>query len=456
MMISLNISTIHTQNKMLRQNKLIIFFTIFNLFCYTPKLAAAFKSKDLENFQDDLNDLITEILPQNVSISANKKNQDSENFLEKNYEEILENFFENKNNTTSIGSGFFISESGLIATNYHVVEDSDSIEVSDFENKKYSAKLISFDKKSDLALLKIESENEFKSANFANSNETKLGNFAILVGNPFDLGLSLSRGMISAKNRLVKNANNYQVLQIDGIANKGNSGGAIFNIRGEVIGITSAIFSPNGSSVGITFALPSNLVKKIIEDLKENGEVIRGSIGISIQELTPEIAKNFKINRGIFVTEINDNSPSAKAKMQASDIILKFNDKEIKNINQLIRLIENYPINKTAKVKVWRNGEEKTLEVKIEKQEKNEQENFNQFQLNQKNGLIKIKSVDENSNAAKKGLKAEDILLTIDGVEIKSVANAQKLIKNAIKEERKILLVVKRENKKHALTLSVK
>jgi serine protease Do len=429
------------------KNKLIIFFTIFNLFFFAPNLAKAFKSKDLENFQTDLNQLIEEILPQNVTILAQKKLAESEEIFAQ----------ENQNQTYSIGSGFLISQDGLIATNYHVVENSNSINVGDFEGEKYAAKLIAFDEKSDLAILKIDSEKNFEFVEFADSSNANLGDLIILVGNPFDLGISVARGIISAKNRIVKEANNYQVLQIDAAINKGNSGGAIFNIEGKLIGVASAIFSPTQSSSGIGFALPSNLVKKITSDLKETGEVNRGWIGISIQELNSEIIKNFKINRGIFVTEVAENSPSEEAQIQAGDIILKFNDKEIKNINQFSRLVENYQINKTAKINIWREGKEKTLEIKILRNKNDlEKFSFSQFKLVAEKNQIKISTILENSAAFEKGLKIGDTLLTIDGNEIKTIAQAQKLISQAIKENRKILMVIGRQNKKHALTLSVK
>ncbi|HHD82827.1 MAG TPA: Do family serine endopeptidase [Bacteroidetes bacterium] len=283
---------------------------------------------------------------------------------------------EEKAKRTGMGSGFFISEDGYILTNNHVVSNADKITVTLQDGSKYSGKdvkVIGTDPRTDLALLKINKKKKFKYLKLGNSDSTNVGDWAIAEGNPFGLKGTLTVGVISGKGRENLNINRGPVyqdfLQTDASINPGNSGGPLLNIKGEVIGINSAILSTSGGNIGIGFAVPINMAKNIVEQLKKNGKIERGYMGIYPQNLTDDLAKAFNLDNtnGIIVRDIVKNSPAEKAGLKSGDIIIVYDGKDVKDANQFSMLVADTPIGKKVPVTIIRNGRKKTITVKIGK-----------------------------------------------------------------------------------------
>ena len=432
-------------------------------------------------------DIIENLLPTVVNISALHQENPQ---LESNSDRLpslprspLFNDFRKKlkghdhKKILSIGSGFLISQDGLIVTNNHVIEKVSKITVSTNDGQKYQANIIGVDQKTDLALLKINSNKKFNFAKFGDSNKSRIGDWVIVIGNPYGLGSSVSVGIVSARSRNLENIENDELIQTDAAINKGNSGGPMFNVHGEVIGISSAIFSPSGVSVGIGFATPSKKAQKIINELRKNGEVTRGWIGISIQEVTSDIAEIMKIEKleGAFINEVIDNSPADKAGLLPSDIIVKFNQQQIKQMNDLPKAVSNYKAGEIALITVTRNGQAKTLRIKVGTLKSGEEikekifASENSFHkraeildlifsevssLIQKTskekitvqGLI-IEEINPKSNIAKQGsLMVGDIIKKANGQAIYKIEDLEKEIKNSQNNNNKLLLLIRRNN----------
>ena len=265
---------------------------------------------------------------------------------------------QNINNSIS-GSGFIIDKEGIVVTNYHVIKDAHKIEVI-LNSISYKAKLIGYDDKFDIALLKINSNKEFEFVKFADSSKIEIGDFIVAVGNPYGLGGTVTSGIISALNRDINMTPYDNFIQIDAAINKGNSGGPTFNMNGEVIGVNTAIISPSGGNVGLAFSVPSNDVKKIINDLKTFGYVKKSWIGVNLQPLDDEMlnALNINLKGSVIVTQIEPESPALKYKLKIGDIIYGINNKNIEGIKDLIRTIYNTNINDFITLKVIRNKKE--------------------------------------------------------------------------------------------------
>lgn len=268
----------------------------------------------------------------------------------------------------SLGSGFIIDGNGYIITNNHVVDKAESISVTLSDNTKTEARVIGKDPKTDLALIKIETKHPLNAVKFGDSDKIRVGDWVLAIGNPFGLGSSVTAGIVSAKSRDIESGPYDSFIQTDASINQGNSGGPMFNLQGEVIGISSAIFSTTGASQGVGFAIPANLAGWIISQLKEHGEVKRGWIGIKIQPNTPEIADSLGIsaNQGVVVSGVTEQGPAQKAGLQAGDIVLSFNRQPIDNTKNLSRLIAETKIGTPAPIEIWRSGQKQTLTVPIE------------------------------------------------------------------------------------------
>jgi serine protease Do len=243
------------------------------------------------------------------------------------FEQFFHNFRQHRHGgeaVKALGSGFIIDSSGYVVTNDHVVDSATDIVVTLNDGKDYPAKLIGADKKTDLALLKIDAGKPLPAVSFGNSDVSRVGDWVLAVGNPFGLGGTVTTGIISARSRDIHSGPFDDFLQIDASINKGNSGGPTFNLAGEVIGINSAIYSPNGGSVGIGFAIPANEAKPVLDALREHGKVDRGWIGVQIQPVTPEIANSLGLpgTTGTLVAGVQANGPAAKAQMEQGDVIL--------------------------------------------------------------------------------------------------------------------------------------
>jgi serine protease Do len=263
----------------------------------------------------------------------------------------------------ALGSGFIIDPSGYIVTNNHVVENADKVTVIFQDDSKLTAKVIGRDDKTDLALIKIDAPKPLPYVEWGDSNEMQVGDWVLAVGNPFGLGGTVSSGIISARGRDIHEGPYDDFLQIDASINRGNSGGPTFNLDGKVIGINTAIYSPNGGSVGIGFAIPSSLAKPVIEQLKEHGKVQRGWLGVQIQEVTPELAKSLGLPKaeGALVADVTSGGPAEKIGIKQGDVIMSFDGHEVAKLRDLPLAVAETPVGETAHVELWRDGKDITL-----------------------------------------------------------------------------------------------
>ncbi len=296
------------------------------------------------------------------------------------FEEFLRKFFEDRGITprrpaptprrTILGSGFIIDPNGYIATNNHVVSDAEKVTVIFHDNTSHPARVVGRDPKTDLALIKIDIDGLVPYVTWGDSDATQVGDWVIAVGNAFGLGGTVSAGIVSARGRDIHAGPYDDFLQIDAPINRGDSGGPTFNLKAEVIGINTAIYSPSGGSVGVGFAIPANRAKPVIEQLKAHGRVSRGWLGVQIQEVTPAIAKYLGLasSRGALVADLTKGGPAERAGIQRGDIITSFANQEIARLRDFTRLVAETPVGQTVKVKVWRKGREITVESTIVEQ----------------------------------------------------------------------------------------
>lgn len=269
----------------------------------------------------------------------------------------------------SLGSGFIIDPSGYVVTNSHVVGSATQISVTLSDGKTYKAKLVGRDARTDVALLKITDDHSFPYVQWGDSDKAEVGDWVLAVGNPFGLGGTVTAGIISARGRDLHEGPYDSFLQTDAAINRGNSGGPMFNMDGKVIGINSAIYSPNGGSVGIGFAVPSSLAKPVAEQLREHGKVERGWLGVQIQQVTPEVADSLglKTAAGALVANVTPDSPSQKAGLRQGDVILRYAGKDVKNLRDLTRAVADTRPGTRVDTTVWRDGHETTLQVETGK-----------------------------------------------------------------------------------------
>ena len=364
--------------------------------------------------------------------------------------------------TQAQGSGFVISADGYIVTNNHVVENATKIQVSFDEHNKFDADLIGTDPRTDLALLKIKTTGKtFPFVKFAADGPGRVGDWVIAVGNPFGLGGTVTAGIISAFGRDI-GSGPYDFVQIDAAVNKGNSGGPTFNLNGDVIGVNTAIYSPSGGSVGIAFAIPARTATEVIEQLKSKGTVSRGWLGVKIQNIDEDTASSLGLNepKGALITEITPNGPSSGSGLKAQDAILQINDAKIADSRELARKIAEFAPNTNVDVKVWRNGKEETVKVKLGTFPGNKDEvaklerggpstdkvtALDQLGLSLAPGKVKegvaIAEVEQSSDASEKGLKAGDVILEVGGTAVASAEDVAAGIQKAKEAGRKAVLL---------------
>ncbi len=371
----------------------------------------------------------------------------------------------------ALGTGVIITKDGYILTNFHVVKDASKIKVKLKNGKTYKAKVIGVDPKTDLALIKIDAKN-LPAAVLGDSDKIKVGDWAIAIGNPFGLNHTLTVGIISAKGRsgIMNDASKYEnFIQTDASINPGNSGGPLLNIQGEVIGINTAIASPSGGNVGIGFAIPINMAKKIMKQLKEKGKVERGWLGINIQDLTEDLAKFFKVkpNSGVLVADVVKNSPAKKAGFKSGDIIIEFDGVKITDSNKLRNIVAETPPYTKVKVKIIRKGKKKTLTVKLGKLPDNEEDLISsknpvksewlgmrtsditpniarKFNVDEDESGVIVTFIKEGSVAAVNGLRPGDIIKQINNTKIKDMDDYIKFTRKHGDED-SFLLVIKRK-----------
>jgi serine protease Do len=269
--------------------------------------------------------------------------------------------------STSLGSGFIIDPTGYIVTNNHVVTGADEVKVVTHEDRAFTAEIIGTDPKTDLALLKIEADGDLPAVTWGNSDQMRIGDWVVAIGNPFGLGGTVTAGILSARARDIGAGPYDDFLQTDAAINRGNSGGPLFNMTGEVIGVSTAIFSQSGGNIGIGFAVPSEIARPIIAELRESGKVTRGWLGVTIQPITPEIAQALGLDQqgGALVAQVTPDSPAARAGMESGDVIVQFDGRKIDGPRDLSRMVAEVDVGTRAGVTVLRNGDRKNLEVTI-------------------------------------------------------------------------------------------
>ncbi len=381
------------------------------------------------------------------------------------------------------GSGFVIDAEGHIVTNEHVVHNADDITVTFKDGTEAKAKLVGVDDKTDLALIKIESDKPVPYVKFGKSDDVRVGDWVLTVGNPFGLGHSVNVGIVSARGRTIGAGPYDDFLQIDAPINRGNSGGPAFDVNGNVVGVNAAIFSPNGGNVGIGFAIPSEIASKVVADLKKNGTVERGWLGVTIQPLTDDISDGLglKSTDGVLVADVNEDGPAAKAGMKAGDVILSVDGKKIEEMRALPRLIADIKPGHDSNVTVWRDGAEKDLAVEIGKQPVSQKVAANDDQssggIEDKVGLavqqltpdiarelgmpetakgVVVAGVKPGSPAAEKGLRRGDVLTKAGGKELTSPRDLTESLNQARKDGRKsVLALVKRNGGQRFIAIPV-
>ena len=371
--------------------------------------------------------------------------------------------------SSALGSGFIIDEKGIVVTNNHVIQDAEGIIIRVNGDKDYNAKVIGSDPLSDIAILQLETNEKFTPVKFGNSDKARIGDWVIAIGNPFGLGGTVTSGIISARNRSIGLSRYEDYIQTDASINSGNSGGPLFDMNGDVIGINTAIFGRSGS-IGIGFAIPSNSAKIVIDQLIEFGETKRGWLGVRIQDVTKEIAEVEKLDepRGALVASVAENSPSDKAGVKAGDIILEFNGEKIKVMKELPMIVARTEVGKKVKVKIWRDKKEitknitlgrletsedfkvaekkaKPKETRIEKlkitvRELNKEDIKNRNLPNQTSGLV-ITQIEADSPLAK-SLDINSIILEAQKKKIRSIDDLNQALDQVFKTSEKTLLLV--------------
>jgi serine protease Do len=363
-----------------------------------------------------------------------------------------------------VGSGFVMNREGYILTNNHVVEDADQIKVKLSNGKEYEGKVIGRDSKTDLALVKIKGGSDLNPLKLGNSDDLKVGSWVVAVGSPFGLEQTVTAGIVSAKGRVIGSGPYDNFIQTDASINPGNSGGPLINMKGEVVGINTAIIA---SGQGIGFAIPINMAKEIAPQLQEKGHVTRGWLGVSIQEVTPQLAKSFglKEKKGALVAQVISNSPAEKAGIEQGDVILEFDGKEISDSKDLPRIVASTPVGKSVTIKLSRNGKVIDREAKLgEMEEKAEvaktpsshkslgitvqnltPEIAKGLGLKKETGVV-VTGVEPGSAAANAGLQTGDVIQEVNRKPVKNVEDFSQKVEKAKGRDNVLLLIQRGQN----------
>lgn len=382
----------------------------------------------------------------------------------------------------ALGSGFVISEDGFIVTNNHVIQGADEILIEFFEGFELEATIVGTDPNTDLALLKVESDEPLKFVNWGDSEASRVGDWVMAMGNPLGQGFSISAGIVSARGRALSGSYD-DYIQTDAAINRGNSGGPLFNMNGDVIGVNTAILSPNGGSIGIGFAMSSRVAENVIAQLRDFGETRRGWLGVRIQDVTDDLADGLGLTevRGALVTDVPDG-PAKDAGMEAGDVILSFDGTEVDDTRGLVRQVAETAVGKEVRVLVFRDGGTETLRVTLGRREEAEQpipasvnstapatddilgltvsdmtdELREQLGLDDSAEGLVVADVAEDSEAYEKGLRAGDIITEAGQEKVASVSDLQDRIEDARDAGRKsLLLLVRRDGDPRFVAISL-
>ncbi len=377
----------------------------------------------------------------------------------------------------SLGSGFIIDASGIVVTNNHVIDGADEITVILHDNTSLKAKLIGRDERTDLAVLKVESDKPLPFVPFGDSDAARVGDWVLAIGNPFGLGGSVTAGIVSARGRNIEQGPYDNFIQTDASINKGNSGGPLFNMDGQVIGINTAIYSPSGGSIGIGFSIPANMARQVVAQLRDFGRARRGWLGVRIQQVSPDIAESVGLRdpSGAMIAGVNDDGPADKAKLKSGDIILKFNGQTVREMRNLPLIVAQTDIGKAVPVVVWRDGKEVTLQVTVGELPDDQKQaaatpdskkpapapsrtlelsslglKLSELtpELRQKFNIptdrkgVVIIDVDSSSTAAERGLKPGDLIVEVGQEEVTSPSDVGDRVEKARKASRKSVLML--------------
>jgi serine protease Do len=418
------------------------------------------------------------------------------------FEEFFEEFFKNRRGdnggrsprrVNSLGSGFIIDQAGIVVTNNHVISEADEVHVVLNDGTRLKAEVIGRDQKTDVALLKVTPTKPLKAVKFGDSDKLRLGEWVIAIGNPFSLGGSVTAGIVSARNRDINSGPYDNYIQTDAAINRGNSGGPLFNLNGEVIGVNTAIISPSGGSIGIGFAVPAKTVVAVIDQLRQFGETRRGWLGVRIQQVTDDIAESLGLKgaRGALIAGIDDKGPAKPAGIEAGDVVIRFDGKEIKEMRDLPRIVADTPVGKEVEVVIIRKGKEEKKTVKLGRLEDGEKQqqaargnnkdttgpqsrtvvqktlgldlsNMNdelrkRYKIKESVKGVVITAVDPASNAAEKRLSPGDVIVEVAQEAVASAADVQKRVDELKKQGRKtaLLLVANAEGEVRFVAVSL-
>jgi serine protease Do len=420
------------------------------------------------------------------------------------FEEFFDDFFKNRrggpggprgggdtqpHKTNSLGSGFIIDTSGIVVTNNHVIADADEINVIMNDGTKIKAELVGVDKKTDLAVLKFKPVKPLVAVKFGDSDKLRLGEWVIAIGNPFSLGGTVTAGIVSARNRDIASGPYDNYIQTDAAINRGNSGGPLFNLEGEVIGVNTLIISPTGGSIGIGFAVPSKTVVGVVDQLRQFGELRRGWLGVRIQQVTDEIAEslNIKPARGALIAGVEDKGPAKPAGIEPGDVVVRFDGKDIKEPKDLSRVVADTAVGKDVDVVIIRKGEEQTKKVTLGRLEDNDKpvpaavktpepaekpvtqralgldlatlskDLRSRYKIKDSVKGVIITNVEGASDAAEKRLAAGEVIVEVAQEAVSNAADVKKRVDQLKKDGKKsvLLLVSNAEGELRFVALSV-
>jgi serine protease Do len=418
------------------------------------------------------------------------------------FEEFFDDFFKNRrgpggqrggdmqpHKTNSLGSGFIVDTSGIVVTNNHVIADADEINVILNDGTKIKAEIVGVDKKTDLAVLKFKPPRQLTAVKFGDSDKLRLGEWVIAIGNPFSLGGTVTAGIVSARNRDISNGPYDNYIQTDAAINRGNSGGPLFNLDGEVIGVNTLIISPTGGSIGIGFAVPSRTVAGVVDQLRQFGELRRGWLGVRIQQVTDEIAESLSIKpaRGALIAGVDDKGPAKPAGIEPGDVVVTFDGHDIKEPKDLSRVVADTAVGKEVDVVIIRKGAEQTKRVTLGRLEDSDKAQpasaksqpepekpvtqkalgldlanlskdlRGRYKIKESVKGVLITGVDNASDAADKRLSAGDVIVEVAQEAVSSAADIKKRVEQLKKDGKKsvLLLVSNADGELRFVALSV-